>query len=157
MATKFLGTEKCKDDRAVNIFYANSIAQSSCLSFILKTYADLIDKNLVIPNFYWDKLYSHQVIYVELNNTLVSALVFDEQSDIRTSIIVTAGTKSEFENLGLNKICYNYYLRYIKSKGIKRSIGYVSINNSKVIVNKETKKSYIGGRDDRLIVYSSKL
>lgn len=154
---KLLGQTVGKNLKVVNVFYCDTFLLSPCVSEVLRTYANLLEKDLAPNFFYWKKLDKLKVVWCEdQNNLIISILVFEIESETKTSKILTTATNPNFLNFGYSKICYNYYLKEISKLGIKRSIGYVAINNDKVILNAQNARSYIGGLDHYSIIFAAK-
>jgi len=154
-----LGQYLDKLGNKVNVFISEKNHQPKVLSMIFKSYEKLVLEKKVPSNFFWKRISNSFIVWAEdLKGSVVSGIIFEINSDWQAGLILLTFTDPNFENRGLNKICFKHYVEKSKKEGAIRTLGLAFIGNTDVIKTdlKREQISWGGGRPS-YVIYTKKL
>jgi hypothetical protein len=159
MKAEFLGKHLDKTGNEVYVWFSNNTTQSPVLSLLFRTYSNLLDTNLSLQKFYWNRLPGSCVVWAEdKNKNILSGIVFDFDKAWRAGYLLTTFTDPLHMDKGINKICFHYYLEKSKENGMVRTLGLAFKDNYHVVKKDPNNKDVSwGGGKPQYIVFTDKI
>lgn len=123
-----LGKASTKGNQPYVVKFTDSIGDTPVLPFFLKGYAYLIENNQA--GQIMNGTNQSKAIYIEINNKVVGAIVFDIFKDpFNTAYMILSFVDENFRNLGLYNTMFKYFEQQAKKLGSTKIMSFVHINN----------------------------
>jgi hypothetical protein len=124
---KLLDTVTDKDNNTIEI-WAGQLSFSPVFSLVLRTYAEIVEKQLAPPKLNLDN--TDSVIWAQRHDsTILGGICYKIEEDWNCAYIQLSFTAETSRGLGINAICHPYVEQDVKNLGYSRIMSTVHINN----------------------------
>lgn len=114
----------------LDIWLAESLNGSICVSLFLKTYAELVDRKLSSTVMSWADFHKYQAVYcTNTNGQVLGGIAFEYRPIMKEGWIILSFTDTESRGRRVNQILHGYFEKIVMSRGGDQIGSHVHINN----------------------------
>jgi RimJ/RimL family protein N-acetyltransferase len=121
-----------KAGRQIKIFNSTKMSFSPAFTYMIRLYADIVDKGWTSPEIWWDEK-QLGIIYAQDNNKIVGCISYcldDPNGD--DPYIVVGGTSNDYQSNGIYKAMHTVLEEYVKASGKQIITTKVHVKNKRM-------------------------
>jgi 5S rRNA maturation endonuclease (ribonuclease M5) len=114
----------------IQIWMAESLNGSACVSLFLKTYAELVDRKLSSAVMSWNDFHKYHAVYcTNLEGQVLGGIAFEYRPIVKEGWIILSFTAPESRGRRINQILHRYFEKVVISRGGDQIGSHVHVDN----------------------------